>query len=78
MYAESYLKYLKENLSNRYRFNNHFEISMLRLVDRKSLALAYSKTNLKRQIIGVGLIVDSVPILVPMVLNSKGHWIGKL
>ena len=48
------------------------------LVDSKSLAMAYNKNNLKRPVIGLGLIVDSIPILVPMVLNKKGRWIGKL
>jgi hypothetical protein len=48
------------------------------LVDRKSLALAYSKNNLKRQIIGVGIIVNSVPQLIPMSLDKKGRWTKKL
>lgn len=48
------------------------------LVDRKSLALAYSKNNLKRQILGVGLIIDGVPQLVPMLLNKHGRWVGYL
>lgn len=48
------------------------------LVDTKSLALAYNKNNLRRPVIGVGVIVDSIPHLVPMVLNSKGRWVGKL
>lgn len=48
------------------------------LVDKKSLALAYCKNNMKRPIIGLGLIIDSHPVLVPMRLNSKGRWVGKL
>jgi hypothetical protein len=48
------------------------------LVDTKSLALAYNKNNLKRPVIGCGIIVDSKPQLIPMVLNSKGRWIGRL
>lgn len=48
------------------------------LVDPKSLALAYNKNNLKRPVLGVGLILNSIPILVPMVLNKKGRWTGKL
>ena len=38
------------------------------LVDDTSLAMAYNNANLKRPIIGVGLIVDSLPVLEPMVL----------
>ncbi len=48
------------------------------LVDPHSLAMAYNKNNLKRPVIGLGLIVDSIPILVPMVLNKAGRWVGKL
>lgn len=48
------------------------------LVDKKSLAMAYGKNNQKRPIVGVGLIIDSLPILIPMTLNSKGRWTGKL
>lgn len=48
------------------------------LVDPKSLAMAYNKNNLKRPVIGCAVIVDSRPQLIPMVLNSKGRWAGKL
>lgn len=48
------------------------------LVDNKSLAMAYNKNNLKRPVIGVGIIVDSVPQLIPMILNRSGRWIGHL
>lgn len=48
------------------------------LVDPHSLAMAYSKNNLRRPVIGVGMIIDSKPILIPMKLNRKGRWVGKL
>lgn len=48
------------------------------LVDPHALAMAYSKNNLKRPVIGCGIIVDSIPVLIPMVLNKKGRWTGKL
>ena len=48
------------------------------LVDPHSLAMAYNKNNLKRPVIGLGVIVDGIPQLIPMVLNKKGRWIGKL
>lgn len=38
------------------------------LIDRKSLAFAYSNNNMKRQVIGTGLIVDGVPIMEAMPL----------
>lgn len=48
------------------------------LINRKSLAFAYDKLNLNRPIIGTSLIIDSKPLLIPMVLDSKGRWIGTL
>jgi len=48
------------------------------LVDKKSLAFAYSKLNLKRFILGASVIIEGVPQLIPMQLNSDGRWVGKL
>lgn len=48
------------------------------LIDDDSMAFAYNKNFSKRPIIGVGVIVDGIPQLVPMILNKKGRWIGKL
>lgn len=38
------------------------------LVDDKSMAMAYNKLTLERPIIGVGAIIDSHPMLIPMEL----------
>lgn len=48
------------------------------LINRKSLAFAYDKLNLNRPIIGTSMIIDSKPVLVPMRLDKKGRWTGKL
>lgn len=48
------------------------------MIDDKSLAFHYNKTTAIRPIIGCGLIVDGIPYLLPMILNKKGRWIGKL
>lgn len=48
------------------------------LVDPNSLAMAYNKNNLKRPVIGCGVIIDSIPLLIPMKLNKKGRWTGKI
>lgn len=55
-----------------------FSLQVGCLIDRRSLAFAYDKLNLNRPIIGVGLIVDSKPVLVPMTLDQNGRWNGKL
>jgi len=48
------------------------------LIEKKSMAFAYNRNNLKRPIVGAGLIINGHPLLVPMVLNKKGKWLGKL
>jgi len=48
------------------------------LIDSKAMAFAYDKLNLNRPIIGTSVIIDGKPELIPMVLNKKGRWIGKL
>lgn len=48
------------------------------LIDRESLAFAYGKESKMKPIIGCSVIVDSLPILVPMRLNNHGRWIGSL
>ena len=45
------------------------------LIDFKSLAFSYANVNIKRPIIGTGLIIDSQPILSPMLLDEDGKWI---
>lgn len=45
------------------------------LIDRESYAFAYSNVNIKKQLIGTGLIIDSLPVIEPMVLNEKGRWV---
>lgn len=46
------------------------------LIDRSSYAFAYDNVNIKRPIIGTGVIVNSHPILEPMILDGTGRWIG--
>lgn len=48
------------------------------LVDDKSLAFEYNNSNLKRPIIGCGMIIDSQPKLLPLVMKSNGRWNGRL
>lgn len=48
------------------------------LINQKSLAFAYAKNFNTRFILGCSVIIDSVPRLLPMVLNNKGDWIGRI
>ena len=48
------------------------------LVDHKALAFAYGKNFPKKPILGCLAIIDSIPQLFPMLLDSDGNWIGRL
>lgn len=48
------------------------------LVDKKSRAFAYGKNNLQKPILGCAVIIDGIPQLIPMVLNSASRWTNKL
>jgi hypothetical protein len=48
------------------------------LIDYRSYAFAYAKVNIKRPVLGCSLIINSQPLLVPMVLDHGGRWIGDL
>lgn len=48
------------------------------LANDKSLALQYNKINPKRPIVSLAVIINGVPQIVPMVLNKKYRWTGKL
>lgn len=55
-----------------------FDMHVGCLADDKSLALGYNKINPKRPIVSIGLVVNGIPQIIPMVLNKKGRWINKL
>ena len=48
------------------------------LIQQTSMAFTYSKNFKTKFIMGCGMIIDSTPRLMPMVLNKEGKWIGKL
>lgn len=48
------------------------------LIDDSSLAFAYNKTNLGRPIIGLGIILNGQPKLIPMTLTKTDRWNGIL
>jgi hypothetical protein len=48
------------------------------LIDNKSMAFAYNKNFSKTPIIGCGIIIDGQPKLIPLLMDKKGRWIGKL
>lgn len=48
------------------------------LIDRKSMAFAYGKLFPNKPILGCSIIIDSQPILVPMLLDENGRWVRSL
>lgn len=48
------------------------------LIDKDSMAFAYGKHSLRKPIIGCAVILNGRPVLLPMVLNRGGRWVGKL
>jgi len=48
------------------------------LIDDSSMAFAYNKVFVKRPVIGCGMILDSQPHLIPLVMNRKGRWNGRV
>jgi len=46
------------------------------LIDDSSYAFAYNNVNIKRPVMGTALIVDSQPVLEPMIVDVNGDWIG--
>ena len=58
--------------------NLFFGMNVGCLIDQKSMAFNYAKNFRTRFIIGCGIIIDGIPRLIPMVLDKKGNWIGKI
>ena len=56
----------------------YFGLQVGCLINKDSLAFRYNKTQKARPIIGLGMILNGLPKLVPMVLDKKGKWNGKI
>ena len=48
------------------------------LIDKDSLAFAYGKHTLRKPVIGCTVILRGRPMLIPMMLNTEGRWVGEL
>ena len=44
------------------------------LVDDDSYAFAYNSVNIKRPLLGTGLVINSLPVLEPMIISKEGNW----
>lgn len=48
------------------------------LIDMKSYAFNYGKHFPNKPTLGCAVVIDGVPTFIPMILNSKDRWIGKI
>lgn len=48
------------------------------LIDIDSMAFAYGRLNIHRPLLGASMIIDGLPLLVPMLLRNNNRWIGRL
>lgn len=48
------------------------------LIDKQSYAFAYGKHSLRKPVIGCTVILNGCPLLIPMLLNKQGRWVGSL
>lgn len=47
-------------------------------IDKDAMAFAYGKHTLRKPVLGCTVILDGLPMLIPMRLTSKGRWTGRL
>lgn len=52
-------------------------ISVGCLIDNDSLSFSYNKLSIVKPVIGTGLVIDSLPVLEPMVLGKDKRWIHR-
>lgn len=46
------------------------------LIDKDAMAFAYGKETKNKPIIGCGIILEGMPMLIPMQLDTNGRWVG--
>jgi hypothetical protein len=56
----------------------YFGMNVGCLINRHAYAFAYGKYSVSKPILGCGVLIDGVPHFVPMLLNKKHRWVGKL
>jgi len=48
------------------------------LIDDTSMAFAYNKVSVKRPIIGCSGVIEGIPVLFPMLRDSRNRWTGRI
>lgn len=47
------------------------------LIDHKSYAFEYQRAEVRKPLIGIGIIEQGRPQLIPMILDKTGRWVGR-
>lgn len=63
-------------LANRRRLVWGFNLGCL--IDRHAYAFSYGANYKDKPILGCGIVADGLPLYIPMILDSKSRWVGKL
>ncbi len=63
-------------LANRRRLVWGFNLGCL--IDRHAYAFSYGANYKDKPILGCGLVMNGLPLYIPMILNDKHRWVGKL
>lgn len=48
------------------------------LIDKDAYAFGYGKAMRKKPTLGIGLILDNMPVFLPMLVDKNNRWIGSL
>lgn len=55
-----------------------FGMNVGALVNQEAIAFKYAKKARYKTTLGCGVVIEGVPQVVPMVINSRGRWNGKV
>jgi len=48
------------------------------LIDFKSYAFKYAHAQKSRPVLGCGIVDEGIPTFIPMLLDGRGRWVGKI
>lgn len=66
------------NYLNNYKGQLLFGMNVGCLIDVKSYAFKYGKHFLHKPTLGCGVVLDGIPLFIPMMVDKHGRWTGKL
>jgi hypothetical protein len=47
------------------------------LIDHKEYAFQYQRASVRKPLVGVGLVLEGLPVIEPMLLDADGRWVGR-